>query len=147
MNPEDRRLLLAWLTPGETERPPLARLLDELAEKRVPLAPLARYLAIKQREETALAVLAERERWFRYFSWRMVGALFAFGVAGLAFFVAWGGEQAFLGAIFFLAGGASFYLITQAMATWRARQDQKARARIRQRCDQELEALRAELPR
>ena len=71
-----------------------------------------------------MAVL-DRERWFRSFSWKMITALFMFGVLGMMFFILWGGDQAFLASIFFIAGGASFYLLVQAMASWRSRHDQK----------------------
>lgn len=144
---ESRRLLLDWLKSEEPEGRRLAALLAELVEKGGDAAPLARFLAIKDKEEKALLALLERERWHRSFSWRMVTALFAFGVAGLAVFVAWGGEPAFLAAIFFFAGGTTFYLLAQAMATWSGRRDRRALASIRERCRQELEELRRELGR
>lgn len=147
MNPDDRRLLLDWLKAEEQEGYRLSTLLAELSEKRHDLTPLVRYLAIKETEERALAAVKERERWFRSFSWRLVGALFAFGAAGMLLFVFWGGEEAFLASLFFFAGGASFYLLVQAMATWRSRGDQKALGEIRERCRRDLEALRQELGR
>jgi hypothetical protein len=70
-----------------------------------------------------------------------------FGVLGMMFFILWGGDQAFLASIFFIAGGASFYLLVQAMASWRSRHDQKALTEIRERCQGELAALRKEIRR
>lgn len=144
---ESRRLLLEWLKFEGPEGRRLAELLAELAEKGGDAAPLARFLAIKDKEEKALLALLERERWHRSFSWRMVTALFAFGLVALVVFVAWGGEPAFLSAIFFFAGGTTYYLLAQAMAVWSGRRDQRALARIRERCRQELEELRRELGR
>jgi len=142
---ESRRLLLDWLKSEEPEGRRLAALLTELAEKGGDAAPLARYLAIKEKEEKAMLALLERERWHRSFSWRMVTALFAFGVAGLVVFTAWGGEPAFRAALFFFAGGTTYYLLAQAMATWSGRRDRQALASIQERCQQELEELRREL--
>lgn len=144
---EGRRLLLDWLKSEEPEGRRLAALLAELAEKGGDAAPLARYLAIKDKEEKAMLALLERERWHRSFSWRMVTALFAFGVVAFMGFVAWGGEPAFLAAIFFVAGGTTYYLLAQAMATWSSRRDRQALAGIRERCRKELEELRRELGR
>ena len=144
---ESRRLLLEWLKAEEPEGRRLAALLAELAEKGAEVAPLARYLAIKEKEEKALLALLERERWHRSFSWRMVTALFAFGGVALVGFVAWGGEPAFQAALFFFAGGTTYYLLAQAMATWSSRRDRQALASIQERCRQELEELRRELGR
>lgn len=145
MNPETRRLLLRWLQKEEHEDCRLSALLVELTEKQGEVALLGRYLAIKEREEKARQAVLDRERWFRSFSWRLIGALFAFGILGLTLFLLWGGEEAFLASILFFAGGASFYLVVQSMATWRSRKDEKALARIRERCRRELEALRQEI--
>jgi hypothetical protein len=145
MTPDNRRLLLDWLEAEERQGRPLSTLLQELREKRPELALLARYLAAKETEERAQVAVLERARWFRSFSWRMVVALFAFGVAGMVFFLFWRGEQAFLGSIFFFAGGASYYLLVQAMATRRSQRDQKALAEIRRRCQEDLHRLRREL--
>ena len=142
---ESRRLLLDWLKSEEPEGRRLAALLAELAEKGGDAAPLARYLAIKEKEEKALLALLGRERWHRSFSWRMVTALFAFGVAALVVFTALGGEPAFRAALFFFAGGTAYYLLAQAMAIWSGRRDQQALASIQDRCRQELEELRREL--
>lgn len=147
MNADNRRLLLDWLEAEEHHARPLLELLTELADKRQELASLARFLAIKQSEESARRAVLERERWFRSFSWRMVVALFAFGVAGMLAFVLWGGEQAFLSSIFFFAGGASFYLLVQAMATVRSRRDRRTLAEIQERSRRERAALRKELGR
>lgn len=144
MNPDLRRLLRSWLEAEEEDPRRLSALLEELAAKRPELAPLARLLALKEAEEKALLTLRERERWFRSFSWRMIGALFTFGIVGLLVFVWWGGEEAFLASIFFLAGGASFYMVLQAMATYRSHRDQEAMAEIQQRYRCEREALRKE---
>jgi hypothetical protein len=145
MNFEIRGLILRWLQEEEGQEPRLSTLLNRLGKERKDLAPLARYLEIKEREETARRAVLDREHWFRSFSWRLVGALFAFGVLGLVLFLFWGGEEAFLASILFFAGGASFYLVVQAMASWRSHKDQRALARIRERCQIELEALRQEL--
>ena len=145
MNPETRRLLLRWLKKEEHEDSHLSALLAELGEKQREVAPLARYLAIKEREEKARRAVLDRARWFRSFSWRLIGALFTFGILGLALFLLWGGEEAFLASILFFAGGASFYLVVQSMATWRSRKDEKALAWIRERCRRELEALHQEI--
>ncbi|MGH9805146.1 MAG: hypothetical protein ACRD4D_08225 [Candidatus Acidiferrales bacterium] len=142
---ESRRLLLDWLKSEEPEGRRLAALLAELAERGGDIAPLARYLAIKEKEEKALLALAERERWHRSFSWRMVTALFTFGIVSLVVFVTWGGEPAFLAAIFFFAGGTTYYLLAQAMASWSGRRDRGALASIRDRCRKELEELRREV--
>lgn len=144
MNPELRWLLRRWLETEEEDPQQLSALLEELGTKHPQLAPLARLLALKEAEEKALLALRERERWFRSFSWRMIGALFTFGIVGLLVFVWWGGEEAFLASIFFLAGGASFYLVLQAMATYHSHREQKARAEIQQRYRREREALRTE---
>jgi hypothetical protein len=144
---ETRRLLLDWLKSEGPEGRRLAVLLAELAEKGGDAAPLARFLAIKDNEEKALLALLERERWHRSFSWRMVTALFAFGAAAFAGFVAWGGEPAFMAAIFFFAGGTTYYLLAQAMATWSGRRDRRALAKVRERCCEELEELQRELGR
>ncbi|MEE9234955.1 MAG: hypothetical protein V3U28_05930 [Candidatus Acidoferrales bacterium] len=145
MNPDNRRLLLDWLKAEKGEAGRLAALLAELGERHPDLAPLAHYLTIKEREERALQALQERERWYRSFSWRLVRVLFAFGAASLLLFVLWGGEPAFLASIFFLAGGAGFYLLVQAMATLGSHRDHKALAEIQERCRGELNALRKEL--
>lgn len=145
MTPDNRRLLRDWLKAEEHKGPRLPTLLEELGKKRPDLSPLARYLTIKETEERAYAAVLERARWFRSFSWKMVGALLAFGVAGMVFFLFWRGEQAFLASIFFFAGGASYYLLVQAMATRRSQRDQKALAKIREHCRRDLEALREEL--
>lgn len=145
MTSDSRKLLRDWVQAEEPDGQRLAVLLDELAGKPGDLGGLARYLAIKEREDKAQQAVLDRERWFRAFSWRLVGALFAFGILGLALFLALGGEEAFLASIFFFAGGASFYLVAQAMTTWSGRKDRKALAAIRARCRSELEALRQEL--
>ncbi len=145
MNPDDRRLLLDWLAAEEGGARRLPDLLTELAERRKDLAPLARILALKETEDRARMAVLDRERWFRSFSWKMITALFMFGVLGMMFFILWGGDQAFLASIFFIAGGASFYLLVQAMASWRSRHDQKALTEIRERCRGELAALRKEI--
>jgi predicted lysophospholipase L1 biosynthesis ABC-type transport system permease subunit len=145
MTPEQRRLLLDWLAAEEREGRRLSELLAELEQKHAELAPLARFLAIKETEETARRTVLQREQWFRSFSWRLVGALFTFGVLGLLLFLAWGGEEAFLASILFFAGGASFYLVVQAMASWSSYKDRKALAQVRERYRQELEELRRQL--
>lgn len=144
---ERRRLLLDWLQSEEREGVRLAQRLAELAAKGDDVAPLARYLTIKDKEEKALLALAERERWHRTFSWRMVTALFAFGGVSLVGFVAWGGEAAFRAALFFFFGGTSYYLLAQAMATWSSQRDRRAMAKIREQCRAELKELRRELGR
>lgn len=144
MNPADRRLLLELLDAEEREGRPLSSLLDQLAADK-DRAALARFLAIKEKEERARQAVLDHERWFRSFSWRLMGALFAFGVLGLGIFVAWGGEAAFSGALFFIAGGASFYLVAQAMTAWRGHKDRKALTIIRARCLQEMQELRGSL--
>jgi len=142
---ESRRLLLDWLKSEEPEGRRLAALLAELVKKGGDLAPVGRYLAIKDKEEKAMLALLERERWHRSFSWRMVTALFAFGVLAFLGFVAWGGEPAFLSSIFFFAGGTTYYLLAQAMATWSSRRDRLALAGIQERCRGELEELRRDV--
>ncbi len=147
MQAENRRLLLEWLKQEEREGKRLPALLAELQEKRIELAPLARYLAIKEGEERALRAELEREAWFRSFSLRLVTSLFVFGFLGLAVFALIGGERAFRTAIFFVAGAASYYLVAQALATWRGQRDQKKLRAIRERCQKELEELRREVER
>lgn len=144
---EGRRLLRDWLQSEGPEGERLAKRLAELAERGGDWAPLARYLAAKEKEEKALLAFGERERWHRTFSWRMVTALFAFGGAALVGFGAWGGQAAFRAAIFFVFGGTSYYLLAQAMATWSSRRDRRALEKIREECRAELEALRRELGR
>ncbi len=147
MDAGSRRLLLEWLKEEEREGRRLPALLAELQEKRIELAPLARYLAIKEAEERALRAELEREAWFRSFSLRLVTSLFVFGFLALAAFALAGGEGAFRAAIFFMAGAASYYLVAQALATWRGQRDQKKLRAIRERCQKELEELRREVER
>lgn len=144
MTPDNRRLLLGWLKDEQTESRRLAEFLAELADH-PELSALARFLAVKESEERARQAVLDREQWFRSFSWRMVVALFAFGILGLALFALWGGQAAFLASIFFIAGGASFYLVAQTMAIYRSHSDRKALEEIRARCRRELEDLRKEL--
>ena len=145
MPPDNRKLLLEWLGEEEREGQRLAARLAELREKRSELAPLARYLAIKEAEERALRAELEREAWFRSFSLRLVTSLFVFGFLALAVFALVGGEGAFRAAIFFTAGAASYYLVAQALATWRGQRDQKKLRAIQERCQMELQELRREL--
>ncbi|MFQ5695862.1 MAG: hypothetical protein ACE5HB_07730 [Terriglobia bacterium] len=147
MNPETRRLLLRWLEEEARDDRRLSDYLHELQEKHRELAPLARYLALREQEERASQAVLDRERWFRGFSWRLIQALFAFGVVSLGIFLLWGGEEAFMGALFFVAGGATFYLVAQAMATYRSHRDQKALTRIREQFRREVDALREEVGR
>ncbi len=147
MQAENRRLLLEWLKQEEREGKRLPALLAELQEKRIELAPLARYLAIKEVEERALRAELEREAWFRSFSLRLVTSLFVFGFLALAVFASIGGEGAFRTAIFFLAGAASYYLVAQALATWRGQRDRKKLQAIQERSRKELEELRREVGR
>lgn len=147
MHPDNRKLLREWLREEEREGRRLPALLAELREKRIELAPLARYLAIKEAEERALRAELEREAWFRSFSLRLVTSLFVFGFLALAVFALLGGDGAFRGAIFFIAGAASYYLVAQALATWRGQRDQKKLQAIRERCQKELQELREEVER
>ncbi|MFQ5696115.1 MAG: hypothetical protein ACE5HB_09015 [Terriglobia bacterium] len=146
MKPQTLPLLRRWLEEeGEGRR--LSALLNELQEKHRELAPLARYLALREQQERASQAVLDRERWFRGFSWRLIQVLFVFGVMSLGIFLLWGGEEAFLGALFFVAGGATFYLVAQAMATYRSHRDQRALEKIREQFRQELDALREEVGR
>jgi hypothetical protein len=147
MQPEIRRLLLDWLKEEEHEGRRLPVLLAELKEKRAELAPLARYLAAKESEERALRAELDREAWFRSFSVKLITSLFIFGFLALAAFATWGGEGAFRAAIFFFAGAAGYYLVAQALATWRSHRDQKRLRAIQEKCRNELEELRGELER
>jgi hypothetical protein len=147
MHPDNRRLLREWLQEEQREGRRLPALLAELREKRIDWAPLARYLAIKETEERALRAELEREAWFRTFSLRLVTSLFVFGFLALAAFALAGGDEAFRGAIFFIAGAASYYLVAQALATWRGQRDRKKLQAIRQRCQKELQELREEVER
>ena len=147
MDAENRRLLLDWLKAEEGEGRRLPALLAELREKRVEWAPLARYLTIKEAEERALRAELEREGWFRSFSLRLVTSLFVFGFLALGVFALIGGEGAFRAAIFFLAGAASYYLVAQALATWRGQRDRKKLQAIQERSRKELEDLRREVER
>jgi hypothetical protein len=145
MNPDIRKLLLEWLKREGSEGRRLPVLLAELKEKSAELAPLARYLAAKEAEERALRAELDREAWFRSFSVKLISSLFLFGFLALAGFYLWGGEAAFRAAIFFFAGAASYYLVAQAMATWRSQRDQKKLRAIQEKCRKELEELRREL--
>ncbi|MCI0403880.1 MAG: hypothetical protein L0212_10205 [Acidobacteria bacterium] len=145
MRPDIRRLVLDWLKEEGREGRRLPVLLKELGEKRGELAPLARYLASKEAEERALRAELDREAWFRSFSVKLISSLFIFGFLALAAFATWGGEGAFQAALFFFAGAASYYLVAQALATWRSHRDQKKLRAIQERCRQELDELRKEL--
>jgi hypothetical protein len=147
MHPDNRKLLREWLREEEREGRGLAKRLAELREKSAEWAPLARYLAIKEAEERALRAELEREAWFRSFSLRLVTSLFVFGFLALAVFALVGGEGAFRAAIFFTAGAASYYLVAQALATWRGQRDQKKLQAIRKRCEKELQELREKVER
>ncbi len=142
MRPESRRLLQSWLKQEEPSSRSLAELLPELEKDSADVAPLARFLAIKEREERARMALLLRAQWYRSFSWKMVGALFVFGGAALVVFWAGWKELAFPAAIFFFAGAAAYYLLIQAMATRRSQRDEKALREIQERCRRELAALR-----
>ncbi len=147
MPPDNRKLLREWLREDEREGRGLAKRLAELGEKSAEWAPLARYLAIKEAEERALRAELEREAWFRSFSLRLVTSLFVFGFLALAVFALAGGDGAFRGAIFFIAGAAGYYLVAQTLATWRGQRDQKKLQSIRERCRKELQELREEVER
>ncbi|HXE76147.1 MAG TPA: hypothetical protein VNN18_11015 [Candidatus Xenobia bacterium] len=147
MASDNRKLLLAWLREEEREGRSLAKRLEELGGKSAELAPLARFLALKETEERALRAELDREAWFRSFSLRLVTSLFVFGFLALAAFAVAGGDSAFRGALFFIAGAASYYLVAQALATWRGQRDQKKLRTIRERCQKALQELRQEVER
>lgn len=128
----------------------LARLLDEersgrrlgdvLADLRREFPEgLVAYLEAKEAEDRARVAAADREHWHRRLSWRLVQMVLLFGVVSLVVFALWGGQRGFEGAIFFVAGGTTYYLFAQTAVAARGRADRRAleaaleRARARYR--------------
>ena len=145
MNPDDRRLLLKWLEQ-EAEKPvPLTDWLRQLGEQRQDLEPLARFLRSKETEERIRRALADREKWHRSLSFRLISLLF--GITGLALlgFVWWGEPQAFTAAVFFFGGCMTYYLAVQLLVSLRSRRATKAWEEAQRKFREELAALKAEL--
>ena len=147
MNPDDRRLLLEWLEQEAAKPSPLADRLQQFGERRKDLEPLARFLLSKESEERVRRALADRERWHRSLSFRLISLLF--GITGLALlgFVWWGEPQAFTAAVFFFGGCIVYYLAVQLLVSLRSRRATKAWQEAQRKFREELAALRADLGR
>lgn len=147
------RALLAGLVADESsESPRLARVLAELGDQAdeaggadragaSALAQLAAYLRTKEAQDRARMAFEDRQRWHRRLSWRLVRSVMLFGVLAVAVFALWGGEKGFEAAIFFVAGGATFYFMAQATLVWRLKGDERALADVERRCRGELDEL------
>lgn len=120
----------------------LAAVLDRLGDES---SPLASFLRIKEAEDRARVAHTDRSVWHRQLSWRLVRAVFLFGVASGALFVIFGDERTIEPAIWFIGGGAGFYLCAQIVTLGRARADDRGLRAARERARGELDALAAEL--
>ena len=142
MTPEDRRLLRDWIEQEESGGKLLTDRLTELAERHKEISPLLSFLRAKEAEERARRALADRERWHRSLSFRLISILFGIGGLGVLVFSLWGKQQAFFAALYFFLGCATYYMAVQLLVTLRAHRTQKAWEEVQKKFREELEALR-----
>ncbi len=138
------RALTALLAEEVDASPRMAEVLNALGEE-PGAAALAAFLRAKESEDRARMAFADRERWHRRLSWRLVRGVMLFGVASAVVFGLWGGERAFEASLFFVAGGAAFYFVAQAVVLWRVKGDALALRDVERRTAAEIDALRAQL--
>jgi len=122
----------------------LADVLDALDDEH---ASLARFLRIKEEEDRARVAHRDRTAWHRQLSWRLVRAVFFFGIVSGLLFVVLGDERAIEPAIWFIGGGATYYLFAQVVTLGRARADDRGLRAAEERARQNLDALAASLER
>ena len=139
---KDRRLLRDWIEQEESGGKLLTDRLAELAERHPEIGSLFSFLRAKEAEERARRALADRERWHRTLSFRLISLLFGIGGLGVLVFSLWGEQQAFFAALYFFLGCATYYMAAQLLVTLRARRTQEAWEEVQKKFREELDALR-----
>ena len=106
---------------------------------------LGRFLAIKEVEDRARVAYLDRTNWHRKLSWRLVRAVFFFGVLSGVMFVIFGNDATIEAAIWFIGGGAGYYLCAQIVTLGRARADERGLKVAEERARADLDALASSL--
>ena len=130
----------------DPDRKNARRLTDAIADlEDTEHALLGRFLAIKELEDRARVAYLDRTSWHRQLSWRLVRAVFFFGILSGVLFVIFGNDATIDAAIWFIGGGAGYYLCAQIVTLGRARVDERGLKAAEQRARTDFDELATSL--